>query len=54
MWGGGREGGFGGSGTAMLTLPPSPLPLQGWTALSCAEYEMTGVAELLREKGAKE
>ncbi len=48
------EGGFGGSGTAMLTLPPSPLPLQGYTALYYAEInKMAGVVELLRGKGAR-
>ncbi len=49
------EGGVGGSGTAMLTLPPSPLPLQRDTALWFAKYQkMAGVVELLREKGARE
>ena len=45
-------GGFGGSGTAMLTVAACPLPLlQGRTALSIAEKnKMTGVAELLRGK----
>ncbi len=47
------EGGFDGSGSAMLTVAACPLPLQGNTALSWAEKKgMTGVAELLRSKGA--